>query len=87
MNYPIGTYNDPRAPWNETGNALAECTECGGKGYHWHLTDTWDNTEMECGEDEWNDCPATESEAAELGESVVRGRVDQCPFCCGTGMC
>ena len=87
MNYPIGTYNDPRAPWNQEECAEEQCRQCGGRGRLWYIFDSWDNSETRCAEDEWLNTPANRAEAAAMGETVRRGRVEQCPCCCGTGLC
>lgn len=83
--YPLGAEYDPRAPWNETIPAMVKCEACNGKGKHWYAYNIETNKDIECTETTWNALPATEELAEIIRSRYMRGEVEVCEVCDGTG--
>ncbi len=83
--YPLGAEYDPRAPWNEKEPVMVKCEACDGKGKHWYAYDISANRETECTETTWNILPETEELAEASRNRYMRGEVEICEVCDGSG--
>lgn len=83
--YPLGAEYDRNAPWNEKEPVMVKCEACNGKGKHWYAYDIEANRETECTETTWNILPETEELAEASRNRYMRGEVEICEVCDGTG--
>ena len=72
--YPLGAEYDPRAPWNQKEPTMVKCEACNGNGKHWYAYNIEANTE-----------PETEELADATRSHYMRGEVEICEVCDGTG--
>lgn len=83
--YPAGAENDPRAPWNQVDPVMVECPDCKGHGKHWFAYDIDKDEEIECNETTWDMLPENVDEARAKRQHFIRGEVETCGTCDGTG--
>ena len=83
--YPLGAEYDPRAPWNQKEPTMVKCEACNGNGKHRYAYNIEANTETECTETTWNALPETEELADATRSHYMRGEVEICEVCDGTG--
>lgn len=83
--YPAGAQYDPRAPWNEKEPHMVKCEACDGTGQYWFAYNFKTKQETECSEEVWLELPDTEEEAIALGGCQIKGEVETCTVCDGTG--
>ena len=83
--YPLGAEYDSRAPWNEKEPTMVKCEACDGKGKHWYAYNIETNSETECTENAWNALPETEELAEAVRSRYMRGEVETCEVCDGSG--
>lgn len=69
-NYPLGSENDPSAPWNKVEPKMRECTECDGEGYFFYS--------YCCG------AAIEDGECTDCGDLCISVK-EKCGFCNGEG--
>lgn len=82
--YPLGA-DMPDAPWNWSKPVMVKCEACNGNGKHWYVYNIEANIENECTEAAWNALPETEELAEAVRSCYMRGAVEICEVCDGTG--
>lgn len=78
-------HGHPGCPVCSPEPRMRECTACQGQGYIWHKYDIIADRETEVTEEEFNELPVDEEDAAERGLNCCQGDKETCSVCDGTG--
>ncbi|MDY5632507.1 MAG: hypothetical protein SPF56_08480 [Bacteroidaceae bacterium] len=82
--YPAGAEFSYFAPWNYH-KPMCKCEACDGTGHTYYAYDFLNDKDVECTEREYGLLPDDEATAEYMHKNLIKGIVETCMACQGTG--